>query len=51
MSPVIDDASVAPLMVMVTTWAVPSTVCTVKVSVSDWLSFSAWTVGLLLLRL
>ena len=33
-SPLITAASLAPLMVMVTTWAVPSTVVAVKVSVS-----------------
>ena len=33
-TPLITAASLAPLMVTVTSWAVPSTVVTVKVSVS-----------------
>ena len=46
--PVITAASLAPLMVMVTTCAVPSTVVTVKVSVSVWPTLSACTAALLL---
>ena len=47
--PLITAASLAPLMVMVTSCAVPSTVVTVKVSVRVCPTLSACTVALLLL--
>ena len=43
-----EGASLAPLMVMVTTWDVPSTVFTVKLSVRVSPALSACTAGLLL---
>ena len=46
--PVITAASLAPLMVTVTSCAVPSTVVTVKVSVSVCPTLSACTAALLL---
>ena len=46
--PLITAASLAPVMVMVTTWAVPSTVVAVKLSVSVPPTLSACTAGLLL---
>ena len=47
-APLIAAASLAPLMVMVTTWKVPSTVVAVKLSVSVCPTLSACTVALLL---
>ena len=47
-SPLITAASSVPWMVMVTTWAVPSTVMAVNVSVSVPPVLSACTAGLLL---
>ena len=48
-APLITAASLAPLMVTVTSWAVPSTVATVNVSVRVSPTLSACTAGLLLL--
>ena len=45
-TPLITAASLAPLMVMVTSWAVPSTVKAVNVSVSVCPTLSACTAGL-----
>ena len=47
-APLITAASLAPLMVMVTSWAVPSTVVAVNVSVSVCPTLSACTAALLL---
>ena len=47
-TPVIIAASLAPSMVMVTTWEVPSVVIAVKVSVRVSPALSACTSGLLL---
>ena len=48
-APVITAASLAPLMVTVTSWAVPSTVVAVKLSVNVSPTLSACTAALLLL--
>ena len=48
-APLITAASLAPLMVTVTSWAVPSTVVTVNVSIRVSPTLSACTAGLLLL--
>jgi len=48
--PPMTAASFMPLMVTVTTWAVPSAVVTVKVSVRVWPTFSACTAALALFR-
>jgi hypothetical protein len=47
-TPLITATSLAPLMVMVTSCAVPSTVVAVNVSLSVCPTLSAYTVGLLL---